>query len=78
MTIFSKVFMAVCRCPLFLISYISATWQLRRQARELRVAYGAQAACIAQEMAADYAQAGALSDALFWLQMAQRLKRATV
>ena len=48
--------------------------RLRREARQMRAHYGAQAADIAQEMGADCAQAGAFVDALFWLKQAQRLK----
>lgn len=75
MIIFRRVFVALGHCPSRLISYVSDKWRLRRTARELRAAYGSQAASIAQEMGADCAQAGALKDAIFWLHMAQHLER---
>lgn len=75
MIIFSKTFVAICRCPQRLICYISDKWRLRQAARALRASYGLQAAGIAQEMGADYAQAGALKEAVFWLQMTQHLQQ---
>lgn len=75
MIIFRRAFVAGGRCRLPLICFISDKWRLRQVARELRATYGPQAAGIAQEVGVDYAQAGALKDALFWLHMAQHLGR---
>ncbi|MEP0521472.1 MAG: hypothetical protein ABJO09_06245 [Hyphomicrobiales bacterium] len=78
MIIFRRAFVAGWRGPLGFGSYVLGKWRLRWAVRDLRAQYGLQAASIAQEMGADCAQAGALKDAIFWLRMAQQLKRPDV
>lgn len=74
MGIFRQGFAVVSGCWRRFSCHQNHKRRLRRDARQMRVHYGSQAAGIAQEMGADCAQAGALVDALFWLKQAQRLK----
>lgn len=74
MGIFRQNFAVVSECWHRFSCHRNHKRRLGREARQMRVRYGPQAADIAQEMGADCAQAGALVDALFWLKQAQRLK----